>query len=167
MGWCLPTTKGMVIPERATQDPRQQSRPVRASGRHPQTMPPRTPTNGALVKRLFAAVAMIILFLMPATMAHASTPQDPQFPPPDSTSWGTSVMPYGGETYPQALARSEQQLAPQLIRFYNHGGDGPSRPPSTGTPPPVLSFKLPPPPGLDGPPHPPVKNLFSPPPPPT
>jgi len=96
------------------------------------------------VKRLFAAVAMIIVFLMPATMAHASTPQDPQFPPPDSTSWGTSVMPYGGETYPQALARSEQQLAPQLIRFYNHGGDGPSWPQSTGTRPLVISFKLPP-----------------------
>src|SRR3954468_3232126 len=109
---------------------------------------PRTRRTEPLVKRLYAAVAMIMLFLMPATVAHASGPEGPEFPTPDSISWGSSVWPYDGEAWTQAVARNRQQLAPQLIRFYNPGA--PSWPTSTGTSPLVISFKLAPKQVLNG-----------------
>ena len=58
--------------------------------------------------------------------------------------WGSSVMPHPGETYPQALARVDKALAPEIIRFFIPGTNGPSWPTQTGTRPLVISFKLPP-----------------------
>jgi hypothetical protein len=57
-------------------------------------------------------------------------------------------MPYGGETKAEAMARDQQQLAPQVIRVYDTGA--PSWPTATGSLPLVLSFKLPPTQVLNG-----------------
>jgi hypothetical protein len=59
-------------------------------------------------------------------------------------------MPYGNETYSEAMARVERELHPQVIRFYNAGTGGPSWPSQTGSIPLVLSFKIPPAQVLDG-----------------
>lgn len=52
---------------------------------------------------------------------------------------------YPGETYPQALARVEQQFQPQVLRIYDTGAPAwPSGSRSTGNTPLIISFKLPP-----------------------
>ena len=75
-----------------------------------------------------------------AAPAPASAPGAATAPVSGDTTWGTSVMQYGNETYAQAFARSTQQLQPQVIRFFNNGG--PSWPTRTGDSPLVISFKL-------------------------
>lgn len=64
------------------------------------------------------------------------------------TLWGSSVWPYGGESFASALTRVQAQLKPQVIRFYSTSG--PSWPTSTGDAPLVLSFKIAPAQVLDG-----------------
>jgi hypothetical protein len=69
---------------------------------------------------------------------------------PGGIAWGTSVMPYAGESYSQAWTRDEQSLAPEIVRFFNAGTGGPSWPARTGSMPLVISFKLPPAQVVDG-----------------
>lgn len=77
-----------------------------------------------------------------AVPAPAPAPSVTPAPVSGDTAWGSSVMPYGNETYAQAFARTAAQLRPQVIRFFNPGG--PSWPSRTGNAPLVISFKLPP-----------------------
>ena len=69
---------------------------------------------------------------------------------PGGIAWGTSVMPYAGESYTHAWTRDEQSLAPEIVRFFNAGTGGPSWPARTGSMPLVISFKLPPAQVVDG-----------------
>jgi hypothetical protein len=69
---------------------------------------------------------------------------------PGGIAWGTSVMPYAGESYSHAWTRDEQSLAPEIVRFFNAGTGGPSWPARTGSMPLVISFKLPPAQVVDG-----------------
>jgi LPS sulfotransferase NodH len=62
--------------------------------------------------------------------------------PKPTIQWGSSVMPVGSETYPQALARVDKALTPDVIRFFCTGA--PKWPTQTGTHPLVISFKYPP-----------------------
>jgi hypothetical protein len=59
-------------------------------------------------------------------------------------------MAYGGESYQQAWDRVQQQLHPQVIRFFNGGTNGPAWPSKTGDAPLVISFKIPPAQVLNG-----------------
>jgi hypothetical protein len=69
---------------------------------------------------------------------------------PGGIAWGTSVMPYAGESYSHAWSRDEQSLAPEIVRFFNPGTGGPHWPSQTGSMPLVISFKLPPAQVVDG-----------------
>lgn len=58
-------------------------------------------------------------------------------------------MPYGSETYADALSRVQGALSPQIIRNY-HGRGSPTWPHGTGSMPLIISFKLLPREVLDG-----------------
>lgn len=88
----------------------------------------------------------------------ASDPSSPSEPgplpaaarAPGGIAWGTSVMPYAGESYAHAWSRDEQEMAPEIVRYFDPGTGGPRWPSQTGSMPLVISFKLPPAQVLDG-----------------
>jgi hypothetical protein len=51
-------------------------------------------------------------------------------------------MRYGGESYASAWARDEQQLAPDIVRYYIPGTNGPHWPTTTGSMPLAISFRI-------------------------
>lgn len=78
------------------------------------------------------------------------TQQVPPPVPPTRTVWGASVMPYPPEKPADALARVEQQLAPDLIRDFTPGTGGPIWPTDLGTHRLAISWKILPAQVVDG-----------------
>ncbi len=110
------------------------------------------------LKRLWVLVALIAMLLTPAAMAQAgpsaaATPSagsSPSDDPEDEVTWGTSVTTVGGESYRQALSRTERRLDPQVIRYYVPPKRGLAWPEIAGDYPLVISFKLAPKEVLNG-----------------
>ncbi len=110
------------------------------------------------LKRLWVLVALIAMLLTPAAMAQAgpssgaspSAGSSPSDEPDDDVTWGTSVTTVGGESYQQALSRTERRLDPQVIRYYVPPKRGLAWPEIAGDYPLVISFKLAPKEVLNG-----------------